>query len=297
MKAIELVKPVKPVSRQENKAFLLWRQLSGGGKGALMILATMAFIATAAPLLCDHSHRISSGPALSSPSIDHPMGTDELGVDIWAQIAYGARISLVVGAATAIISCICGALVGIACGYLGGLTDRLFMRLIDIILVLPDLPVMIVLAAFFGPSVITIIIVLSAFSWVSTARIVRGKVLTLKERRYIKAAEMYGAGTIYLMRRHFLPEIMPLAAVGMIRLAGRAVVAEAALSFLGLGDPTSRSWGLIMHNALSFKGIYYTDFWKWWLVFPWLALTLLVTSLALLGRDLETIADPRMRRN
>ncbi|MGD9189035.1 MAG: ABC transporter permease subunit, partial [Desulfobacteraceae bacterium] len=105
----------------------------------------------------------------------------------------------------------------------------------------------------------------------------------------------YGAGTLYLMRRHFLPEIFPLAAVGMIRLAGRAIVAEAGLSFLGLGDPTSRSWGLIMHNALSFQGIYYTNFWKWWLLFPWLALTLVVTSLALVGKDLEKTADPRMR--
>jgi peptide/nickel transport system permease protein len=296
VKAIVLAEPVERVYQENSKTLLLWGLLSGGGKSALIILAMMVIIALAAPLICDHSHRITSGPALSAPSIAHPMGTDELGVDLWAQIAHGARISLLVGAATALISCISGAMVGIACGYRGGLTDRLFMRLIDILLVLPDLPVMIVLAAFFGPSVITIIVVLSAFSWVTTARIVRGRILTLKERRYIKAAEMCGAGTIYLMRRHFLPELMPLVAVGMIRLAGRAIVAEAGLSFLGLGDPTSRSWGLIMHHALSFKGIYYTEFWKWWLFFPWLALTLVVTSLALLGKDLETIADPRMRR-
>ncbi|MBU1567801.1 MAG: ABC transporter permease [Proteobacteria bacterium] len=271
--------------------------LSGSGKLALLILLLMAGVALAAPLLCRHSHRIASGPALAAPSLVHPMGTDELGVDLWAQIAYGARISLLVGAATALLAGVGGAAVGIVSGYQGGLADRLTMRLIDILLVLPDLPVMIVLAAFFGPSVTTIIVVLAAFSWTATARIIRSRVLILKERRYIKAAELYGAGTLYLLRRHFLPEIFPLAAVGMIRLAGRAIVAEAGLSFLGLGDPTSRSWGLIMHHALSFKGIYYTDFWKWWLVFPWLALTLVVTSLALLGRDLEKLADPRIGRS
>lgn len=273
-----------------------WRYLSGGGASALVVLVAVVIIALTAPLICSHSHRIPSGPALVAPNCEHWMGTDELGVDIWAQVAFGARISLVVGAGTALLAGLGGAAAGIVAGYRGGPTDQVLMRLIDVLLVLPDLPVMIVLAAFFGPSVWTIIVVLSAFSWVVTARIVRSRVLSLKERRYIKAAESYGAGVVYLMRRHFLPEVFPLVAVGMIRLAGRAIVAEAGLSFLGLGDPTSRSWGLIIHNALSFPGIYYTDFWKWWLLFPWLALTLVVTSLALLGKDLETIANPRSRR-
>lgn len=275
----------------------LWHMLSGSGKLALLILVLMTGVALGAPFLCHHSHRLASGPALSAPSLIHPMGTDELGVDLWAQIAHGARISLLVGAVTALLAGVGGAAVGIVSGYLGGLVDRFTMRFIDILLVLPDLPVMIVLAAFFGPSVTTIIVVLAAFSWTATARIIRSRVLILKERRYIKAAELYGATTFYLLRRHFLPEIFPLAAVCMIRLAGRAIVAEAGLSFLGLGDPTSRSWGLIMHHALSFKGIYYTDFWKWWLFFPWLALTLVVTALALLGRDLEKLADPRIGRS
>lgn len=269
--------------------------LAAGGKAGLTVLVLVQMLAVAAPLVCRHSHRLTSGPALSAPGCDHWMGTDELGVDLWAQICFGARISLLVGAGTALLAGLGGALAGIVAGYLGGWTDRLLMRLIDIQLVLPDLPVMIVLAAFFGPGVGTLIAVLSAFSWVFTARIVRARVLSLKQRRYIQAAESYGAGALYLMRRHFLPEILPLASVGMIRLAGRAIVAEAGLSFLGLGDPTSRSWGLIIHNALSFQGIYYTNFWKWWLLFPWTALTLVVTSLALIGKDLEKTADPRMR--
>jgi len=222
------------------------------------------------------------------------MGTDELGVDLWAQICHGARISLVIGLGTALTAGLGGGLAGILAGYAGGRVDTVLMRLVDIILVLPDLPVMIVLAAFFGPSLTTIVLVLSCFSWVHTARIVRSRILILKQRQYIRAAALCGAGPWYLIRRHFLPEIFPLAAVSMIRLTGRAIVAEAGLSFLGLGDPTSRSWGMILHHATSFPGIYYTRFWLWWLVFPWLALTLMVVSLALVGRDMEAITDPRL---
>lgn len=272
------------------------RYLSASGRCALFLLLAITSLSLAAPLVATHSADAVSGPSLTRPSLLHPLGTDELGVDLWAQLLFGSRISLTVGIATALLAGIGGGIIGTIAGYRGGLLDRLIMRLIDILLVLPDLPVMIVLAAFFGPSVVTIIFVLSAFSWVTTARIVRSRVLILRERSYIKMAESYGAGTCYLLVRHFLPEIFPLAAVGMIRLAGRAIVAEAGLSFLGLGDPTSRSWGLIMHHALSFDGIYYTDFWKWWLLSPWLALTLTVTSLAIIGRDLEKIADPRMER-
>jgi peptide/nickel transport system permease protein len=289
--SVAATKPWRPALARTSAA----TPLSGGGWFGVAILVLFLFIAAAAPLLSAHSHRTPSGPALRAPDRLHLMGTDELGVDLWAQLCFGSRVSLLVGMGTALLAGLGGALAGILGGYLGGLADRLLMRLIDILLVLPDLPMMIVLAAFFGPSVWTVIGVLSMFSWVFTARIVRSRVLSLKERRYVHAAEINGAGAGYLLRRHFLPEIFPLAAVGMIRLAGRAIVAEAGLSFLGLGDPTSRSWGMIIHHALSFQGIYYTDFWKWWLLFPWLALVLVVTALALVGRDLEKAADPRMR--
>jgi len=168
------------------------------------------------------------------------------------------------------------------------------MRVIDIMIVMPDLPVMVILAAFFGSSLRNIILVLALFSWSHPARIVRAQVLVLKEQGYIKMARNYGASDLYIIFRHLLPELTPILAVSMIRLSGMAIVTEAGLAFLGLGDPTSRSWGLIINHALNFRGIYFTEFWKWWLLYPWIFLTLLVTSLALLGRDLERIADPRV---
>jgi peptide/nickel transport system permease protein len=281
------------------RTIFLWNRIfqtrmSAIGKAGVLIILVMVFIALTAPLICPHSHRQISGDPLVPPNRSHFLGTDDLGVDLWAQICFGARVSLIIGLGTALLAGLGGSTAGIVAGYTGGRVDAFMMRLIDIMIVLPDLPVMIVLAAFFGPSLMTIVIVLSLFSWVHPARIIRARILSLKQRRYIHAAETYGAGIVYLMRRHFLPEIFPLAAVSMIRLTGRAIVAEAGLSFLGLGDPTSRSWGLIIHNATNFQGIYYTSFWTWWLLFPWLALTLVVTALALVGRDMEKMADPRM---
>lgn len=272
------------------------KEFSLPGKVGLVVILVVLLAAILAPYISIHPPNVSSGPPLSPPGKGHPLGTDELGVDLWAQICYGARVSLLVGFGAALLAALGGGLVGIVSGYLGGWSDKVLMRLIDMMIILPDLPVMIVLAAFLGPSVLNIVLVLALFSWIFPARIVRSQILTLKERGYIKSAETYGASVWYLMWKHFLPEVFPLVAVNMIRLSGRAIVAEAGLSFLGLGDPTSKSWGLILHHAISFKGIYYTDFWKWWLLYPWLALTIVVIALAFISRELERMVDPRLRR-
>lgn len=273
---------------------VLWQGLSTFGKAGLVILLLMILIAIFAPYITWLPHNVSSGPPLKPPGGAHLLGTDELGVDLWAQICFGARVSLLVGLGTALLAGLGGSLVGIWAGYRGNLADRLLMRVIDIMIVMPDLPVMVVLAAFFGSSLRNIILVLTIFSWSHPARIVRSQVLALKEQGYIKMAQVYGAGDLYIIFKHLLPELIPIIAVSMIRLSSMAIVTEAGLAFLGLGDPTSRSWGLIINHALNFKGIYFTPFWKWWLFYPLLFLTLLVTSLALLGRDLERIADPRI---
>lgn len=272
------------------------KEFSLPGKVGLVVILVVLLAAILAPYISIHPPNVSSGPPLSPPGKGHPLGTDELGVDLWAQICYGARVSLLVGFGAALLAALGGGLVGIVSGYLGGWPDKVLMRLIDMMIILPDLPVMIVLAAFLGPSVLNIVLVLALFSWIFPARIVRSQILMVKERGYIKSAETYGASVWYLMWKHFLPEVFPLVAVNMIRLSGRAIIAEASLSFLGLGDPASKSWGLILHHAINFKGIYYTDFWKWWLLYPWLALTIVVIALAFISRELERMVDPRLRR-
>ena len=203
-------------------------------------------------------------------------------------------MSIAVGVGTALLAGLGGGLVGMLAALKGGWVDRVVMRVVDVMVALPSLPVMIVLAAFFGSSVTNIILVLAIVSWAMPARIVRSQGLVLKEQPYIKMASFYGASTWYMLRKHFLPELLPILAVSMIRLTSMAIIAEASLAFIGLGDPTSRSWGLIINHAINFRGIFFTDFWKWWLVYPWLMLTLLVTAFALLGRELERLAEPRV---
>lgn len=272
----------------------LFHSISLMAKMSLVILGIFAMMAIISGTFTQYPADTVSGPPLSAPDRTHIMGTDELGTDIWAQICFGSRISLCVGIGTAFLAGFTGTIAGCVAGYRGGLTDRLIMRIVDILTVLPDLPVMIVLAAFFGPGLISIVLVLSMFSWVFTARIVRSQVLMLREAGYIKYATLSGAGPVYLFRHHFLPETLPLTGVSMIRLAGKAIVAEAGLSFLGLGDPVSKSWGMIIHHATHFRGIYFTDFWKWWLLCPWICLSLMVTSLAFISKDLEQFADRRL---
>lgn len=259
------------------------------GKISTFTIVFIVLTAIFAPVISPYPPDKSSGPSLSAPDSKHFMGTDDLGYDIWSQIVHGSRISLVIGLGTALLASFGGGIIGIIAGYKGGWMDKIIMRIIDIMIVLPDLPLMIILAAFLGPSLVNIILVLTFFSWIRPARIVRSQVLMLKEMDYIKSAETYGAGALYLVKKHFLPEIFPIIAVNMIRLSSRAIVAEAGLSFLGLGDPTSKSWGLIIHHATNFEGIYYTPFWKWWLLYPWLALIILVLALAFLSRELENI--------
>ena len=269
------------------------KKFSLSGKISVLFIFMIIIIAIFAPYFFFYSPDRSSGPPLNPPGKGHIFGTDDLGYDIWSQICYGARVSLLVGFGTAFLSALGGGIIGIISGYYGGIIDKIIMRIVDIMIIMPGLPVMIVMAAFFGPSLLNIILVISIFSWVIPARIIRSQVLRLKEMKYIKSAETYGANPLYLIRKHFLPEVFPLLAVNIIKISGRAIVAEASLSFLGLGDPASRSWGLILHHALNFEGIYYTPFWKWWLVYPWLALSLLIVSLAFLSRELEDIYSLR----
>lgn len=295
MKPMESMR-ARPVTHKVFSIFLFLGRKSRGrvtflGFLGLTAVALIMLMALFAPLISSYPPDCSSGPALKPPGKAHVLGTDELGYDLFAQICFGARISLIVGLGTALLAGFGGAVVGMFAGYRGGYIDKGIMRLIDIMIIMPDLPVMIVLAAFLGPSTGTLIGVLAFFSWVFTARIVRAQVLMLKEQLYIKSAELHGAGTWYLIKTHFLPEIFPLVGVSMIRLSSRAIVAEAGLSFLGLGDPSSRSWGRIIHHATAFNGIYYTDYWKWWLLYPWLALTILVCSLAFISRDMETVSS------
>ncbi len=265
------------------------KEFSLVGKISVVFIVVLVLISILSPFLGLKPYNAPSGPSLASPSSQHILGTDDLGIDIFAQLCNGTRISLLVGSLVAIISGFLGSLVGIVTGYYGGWLDKVFMRIIDILIAIPQLPLMIVLGSFFGPSIKNIVLVLSLMSWVGPARIVRSRIISLKEETYIRAARSYGAGFIHLTKRHFLRDIFPLVSISMMKLVNKAIVAEAGLSFIGLLDPTSKSWGIMLNQALAFQGIYFTEYWKWWIMSPLMALMLLILSIAFISRDFERI--------
>ncbi len=260
----------------------------------LSIIGAFLTMGLVSVLFLGNSYRIPSGGSLEAPSLAHLLGTDDLGMDILAQICHGAAISLLVGFGSAALAGLGGSVLGMLAGYSGGRTDKLICGLCDIMAVMPQLPLMIVLGAFFGPSIRNIILVIAILSWVGPARIARSRVLSLKQEKYIAAAQSYGAPFWHIVTKHLLPGLLPVMMVSTIRIVSHAIVAEASLTFLGLGDPTSKSWGVILNRAISFSGIYFTDFWKWWILPPLVALTLLVASVALIGRDLEKAVDRKL---
>ncbi len=257
------------------------------GKISLIWIALLIIIAVLGDLVIRYSPNIPEFSALLKPNSINLLGTDDLGIDLLSQILYGSRVSMGVGLSVAFISILIGAIAGSLAGFYQGKVDRFIMRIVDSLLVIPRLPLTIVIAAFMGPSIFNIIMVLSLFSWTSVARITRSVVLPLMHEGYIVIAKVYGGGFWYIFFNHILSKLTPLLAINFMKVMGAAITAEAGLAFIGLSDPTTRSWGVILNHAMAFKGIYFTEFWKWWIVFPVIFMTLTMVSVAFIARELE----------
>lgn len=255
------------------------------GMAALFLLLAALFLYGVT--LYPHSGELSSGASLEAPSAVHWLGTDNLGIDIFAQISKGFFRSMGIGLATAALTFLVGGVLGIGAGYLGGRFDTLVSFLIHLMLSVPQLPVMIVIGAFFGQSTWNVILIIAAFSWAPVAKLLRAKTISVRGAPYIRLAESYGGGPWYIVRRHMLPELLPLLTVNAIGVVGSAIVQESALAFLGLSDPLAKSWGLMIARARSFSGIFFTEFWKWWLLPPVAALIVSTLCLRMLARALE----------
>ncbi|WP_407282483.1 ABC transporter permease [Methanolobus sp. WCC1] len=265
-----------------------------GKIGVIGILAII-LMAVFAPMITLYPPQKITGDSLEAPGSVHILGTDELGMDIWSQICYGARMSLTIGLAVAFVSGFGGGALGVLAGYIGGHIDQALMRIIDVTMALPSFPLLIVISAFLGPSVLNVILILVLFSWAKPARIARSQTLAIKKNSYIIAARNYGASPFYILRKHIFPEVMPVLFVLIIGISSHAIIAEAGLAFLGLGDPTSKSWGMMLNSATSFSSIYFTPYWQWWLLPPLFMLILLLLCLAFISRDMERILDPKLK--
>ncbi len=220
------------------------------------------------------------------------LGTDAYGRDIFSQLIWGSRIALLVGFAASFLSVLIGVIVGVVAGYSGGWVDVVLMRFTDVVLVMPFLPLIIVLAAVMGPSIWNIILAITLVGWPGTARIIRSQVLSLKERPFIDAARVTGASNTRIMFRHIVPNVLPLAFLYMTFAVTGAILGEASLSFIGLGDPKTMSWGMMLY----FVSHGYTLKAWWWMLPPGMAITFLVLGFFLVGRAFEEIINPRLRR-
>jgi len=266
---------------------------TGRGRFGIGVLGLFLFMALFGSLIAPHDPNASSVEVLAGPSADHPLGTTENGSDVLSQVLVGARVSIVVGFAAAIISAVLGSAVGLASGYFGGWTDRILDALENWFLVIPTLPLMIVLARLLDPSLGVLIVVIGLTSWAGTGRIVRAQVLTLRERAFVERARALGAKDRYIIKTHILPNTLPLIFANTVLIVAVAILSEAALSFLGLGDPTRISWGSMLENAFS-SGAPSAEAW-WYVIPPGLCITTLVLSVAMIGYLFEEHINPRLR--
>jgi len=271
--------------RQRRWLRALWRDKKA--VTGLIILLLMIMAAIFAPLITPHDPNDMAYGFLEAPSLSHPFGTDDLGRDLFARIIYGARISLMVGLTTVSIALIAGVLMGLVAGYYGGWVDNLIMRYIDLQWAFPNFIIAVYLVAVFGAGLSNVIVAVTLAFLDDFARITRGMVLSIREQEFIVAARSIGVKDQRLLLRHILPNAMAPVIVLATVTVSYAILAEAGLSFLGLGvKPTTPTWGLILSDARTFFSR------AWWLaLFPGLAIMLTVLSLNFFGDALRDILD------
>ena len=276
----------------------LWSSLKRnpmGVAGLAMVLFTI-LVALSAPWLAPYdpkaSVRVTIDDVYAAPGPAHWLGTDDAGKDVFSNLIYGTRVSLTVGFFAAFISLAIGGTIGLVAGFVGGRVENLLMRFTDVILVIPDLPLIMVLVALTKPSLVNIIIVIGILGWTSTARLVRSQTLSVKERKFVLRARSIGAGNSYLIRRHIFPSVFPLMMVNTVLVISLAILNESSLAFIGLGDPTTLSWGQMLNFAFTRGGM---SAGAWWaLIPPGFAIVWVVLGLTLLGQGLEQVFNPRL---
>jgi peptide/nickel transport system permease protein len=265
-------------------------------RGALIgsaILVVVILTAILAPWIAPYDIHTQVGPPFGPPSWSHPFGLDDGGIDMLSLLMWGMRISLVVGFAATFVSMVIGGSIGLVSGYFGGKTDTILMRITDYFLVIPDVPLMIVVAAIWGPSLFHIIIVIGILLWTGTARVIRAQVLSVRQRAYVKRTRALGAGHFRIVMRHVLPQVAPLLIANTVLTIAVAVFDETALSFLGLSDPSRISLGKLIENAFERAAI---SAGAWWaIVWPGVLVAIIILACSLLGGAVEDALNPRLR--
>lgn len=272
-----------------------YRRNTLGLIGAAM-LAIAIFVAVLADAIAPYDPyapiQVRIDDIYAPPSPAHWLGTDDGGKDVLSAFLFGSRVSLLVGFAASLISLLIGGLVGLVAGYYGGRLGNVLMRLTDVFLVIPDLPLMIVTVAILGPSLWNIILVIGLLGWTGTARLVRAQALSIKERQFVVRARAIGASDLHILRRHIFPLVLPLMLANTVLVISLSILSESTLSFLGLGDPTTLSWGGMLNFAFT-RGAISARAW-WPLIAPGLGIVWVVLACTLVGNTLEEVFNPRL---
>jgi peptide/nickel transport system permease protein len=268
-----------------------------GAIGVIIVIAVL-FAAVFAPIISPHDPtQLQLGKRLRPPawgeggSWEYPLGTDQLGRDLWSRILVGSQISVLVGISSVIISGIIGVLIGLVAGYRGGFLDSLLSRAVDTFLAIPFIVLALTVVGALGPSIVNLIVVLSLTNWVSYSRVVRAEVLSIKEREFVQAARMIGQRDWIIALRHVLPNVMASVIVMATLNVASTIIAESSLSFLGLGvQPPTVTWGGMLADGRQHIAT------SWWLAtFPGIAITVSVLGIIFVGDWLRDVLDPRLK--
>ena len=263
------------------------------GKLGLAVLLVIIFTAVFAPFIAPYNPTEPDfANQLQPPSIDHPLGTDNRGRDVFSQVIFSARPALLIGLTTSLGVTTIGTTVGVLAGYYGGYTDDVLMRLVDFTYGVPLLPFLIVAVALFKPSLSTIVLAMTLLLWRGTARVIRSQVLTLKQKPYIKSVRASGASDFRIIVRHIVPNVLPLTFLYGSFAIGWAILTEANISFLGFGDPNTLTWGKILLIARQNQALL-LDAW-WWFFPPGLMIMAFVISVFAIGRAYEEAINPEI---
>jgi peptide/nickel transport system permease protein len=283
--------------RRRASAARFWHRYRTHRSGllGLAVLALCALLALSAPWTVGEEVRSvtrATGGPMEGPSARFWLGTDQFGRDLWGLLVWGARVSLLVGLLAAVLSVAIGALVGITAGHFGGWYGTLAMRVTDWFLVMPTLVLAIALATVLSRSLGTVVLAIGVTTWPTTARLVRAQTLAVESRPYIERARALGGGHRHVMTRHVLPNVLPLVLAQTTLGISAAILAEATLAFLGLGDPTVTSWGGMLQDARE-AGAVSAGHW-WYLVPPGAAIATVALAFTLCGRAVESVLNPRL---
>lgn len=309
MKATESTQISNGSGRQSKRFPLMERFLEGWsvfkeslmgriGLTLLVIFALMAAGSFFLPLIDPMYHPMTGvDPQIShstGPSWHHWLGTDFIGRDILSQLLAGARIAFMVGISSAFMSIFLGTAIGMIAGYSGKIVDTLLMRLADMIMVMPTLLVVLILSALFGQlNIWTIVVLIALFRWPGVSRVIRAQTLSLKQRSFVEAAKVAGASHLRIIFRHILPNVLPLSLLYMTFRVTSAIIIEAALAFLGFGDPSTVSWGMMLQWVWKTGHMFQAPY---WLLPPGICISLITLSFYMLGRAMEEVVDPRLRK-